>query len=765
MPPKRVLRIVVPPVSNGNNNIRGIVPQVIRKDVLQNILLFSHLPTKELLQLLLNENTSQVNESRRGFIYETLCIILIVTKCVVRLQYAKFMDGQLQNLRPITNIMELLSKKINSGNNPVDITIKIGSTLIPISVKYENKYSHAQISDIDNTIKTQNITDDYKIGLIVKNKEFVENHNFSNNKNIHKEQMDMIQKNDLLFDERDIMQAIDVFREKFDCVNYSNKIDDFVEFVNEFCLLSPRSHLFRKMHQQLAYLRFIDDFTKNNRKMWCISHKMRSGKSITILLLCKYLTEQRKTTKILIMTSVPSTIDSFIADLEKWIEFRGMSYKRQEDFEKIEANFTGILFCSTQFLKTSSANGKPTKKDMLENIGFDVIITDESHQGSSTEKTRTDILENADIHKLQQNAKICIFSSGTSTKTRQYYGITNSFVYEWEMMDEANMKLLMQTDITHTMRQDILQAMTRKHGKYFMDCYENGSLDRDYSIFPCQVLMKHIIPSSLQNDITKYNREHGTNYGYNCSSLFALKQTINPTGKLEYTNEFDICKDADGKEIMMDFMENIISQNKMKDTIMKQVEHIQTERNSRKSTTEDPKLFIIYLPTNTRNNTIAKLQQTFKQFIQDNNLWKDFAIEYSNATEDTGDVSEEYNQFIQTIMQNTRKKGKRGCILLLGNKGTVGVTYDDCDVTISLDDGHNLDNNKQKFARSHTPAPNKTIGINIDMNIQRTYLHLLDTIQSYRKYTKSTASNAEILQYLFTYNLFLFDRSFNPYKY
>jgi hypothetical protein len=38
-------------------------------------------------------------------------------------------------------------------------------------------------------------------------------------------------------------------------------------------------------------------------------------------------------------------------------------------------------------------------------------------------------------------------------------------------------------------------------------------------------------------------------------------------------------------------------------------------------------------------------------------------------------------------MDKTKKNNKQGCILLLDNKGGVGVTYHDCDVTISLDDG------------------------------------------------------------------------------
>ena len=95
-------------------------------------------------------------------------------------------------------------------------------------------------------------------------------------------------------------------------------------------------------------------------------------------------------------------------------------------------------------------------------------------------------------------------------------------------------------------------------------------------------------------------------------------------------------------------------------------------------------------------------------------------------------------------MNKTKTEEKKGCILLLGNKGSVGITYKDCDVTISLDDGHNLDNQKQRFSRALTEADGKTIGINVDMNIQRTYLYLIDIIQKHRRNTKTTKTNAEI---------------------
>jgi hypothetical protein len=194
-----------------------------------------------------------------------------------------------------------------------------------------------------------------------------------------------------------------------------------------------------------------------------------------------------------------------------------------------------------------------------------------------------------------------------------------------------------------------------------------------------------------------------------------------------------------------------------KDTIMKQVEATQTSFDSRKSTVAYPLLFIMYLPTHTRNNTIALLQKTLKAFLEEHNLWSDYNIEYSNSSEDSGDVKEDYNAFIETKMAKTRADKKRGCILLLGDKGSVGITYNECDVTISLDDGHNLDNYKQRINRALTPAPKKTLGICVDLNIQRTYLYLNDMIHRHRRNTKTTRSNAEILQYMFEHKIFLFD--------
>ena len=742
-------------------NHRGFTKQTFRKDILENMLRNTYLTGKELFNFILQDNKESMDERRRGWIFETLCQILIIIKCVQNINYTELYDGQLQNLKQVKNIQAFMKLKVEGGgNNIIDMSIKDNSTYIFFTIKNKNRYSETDVSKIDNTVSKQNITNDYKIGLFVRDKDVVLNHRYKNQLNIDKQNHDKIIENGMLFDEKDVIKSLDVFCERFS-QNVLN-IDDFIEFINTEYLSSPRQQLTQKLHQHMTELKFKESLSQKTHRKWCIAHKPRSGKSITILLICKYLLEQGYD-KILIMTSVPSTIDSFVNDLEKYIDFKDIKYKLQHEIETMEEsivtynNFKGIVFCSVQYLKTDM---KGKKKAFLQNAGFDAIITDESHLGSSTDKTKSDILDvDCDIEDIRKNIKINIFASGTPDKTRKYFNINHNCLYEWAMEDEAYMKQLTKTHESKT--HDIIDYMVKRHGNTFIHCWENPTLNKDYSKHPIQILKKHVFPKTVMDKIKEYNTTNGTNYGFSCSSLFALQkmQYTNEKGEPEYRyiEEFEICQHEYGKEILFDFLDYIISKNRMRETVMKQIEKTQSSRRSRKSTVENPLLFLIYLPTHTGNNNISFLQKALKQFLEIKEMWSEYQLEYTNALDDSGDIKETYNEFIESIMNKTRTNKKKGCILLLGSKGTVGITYKECDVTISLDDGHNIDNQQQRFSRALTEADGKTIGINIDMNIQRTYQFVMEMIQKHRKTTKTQKTNAEILYYLFTQNIFIFN--------
>ena len=88
---------------------------------------------EELFQYILSDKKNTPISSRQGFLFETLCIILIITKCLP-IEWNEILEGPLSNLKPIKNIKKVLEKKINQGGNDSDITIKNGETIIPFSI-------------------------------------------------------------------------------------------------------------------------------------------------------------------------------------------------------------------------------------------------------------------------------------------------------------------------------------------------------------------------------------------------------------------------------------------------------------------------------------------------------------------------------------------------------------------------------------------------------------------------------------------------------
>ena len=102
--------------------------------------------------------------------------------------------------------------------------------LVLLTIKYREKYGETDVSKIDNSIKQYITNGNYKIGLFVKDKEVILNHNFYNTESIDKKILDKIIKNGLLFDEKDVIKALDVFCQRFS--NNISKIVDFIDFIN-----------------------------------------------------------------------------------------------------------------------------------------------------------------------------------------------------------------------------------------------------------------------------------------------------------------------------------------------------------------------------------------------------------------------------------------------------------------------------------------------------------------------------------------------------
>ena len=99
---------------------------------------------------------------------------------------------------------------------------------------------------MESTIKLK--TDDFKVGFIVKDKNIVIKHTYTNKENIHKQVHDRVIEYDLLFDEMDLINGLEVFKERFVSSSVIN-IDEFIEMIDRDYFLNPRKQLVKWLDQ------------------------------------------------------------------------------------------------------------------------------------------------------------------------------------------------------------------------------------------------------------------------------------------------------------------------------------------------------------------------------------------------------------------------------------------------------------------------------------------------------------------------------------
>ena len=695
--------------------------------------------------IITNNGFKTLDKSYQGFVFETFAIILTLLKCLPVI-FSNFLVGKFEEYdtqQKLNDVMRILDCPINQGNDKSDMTLfdEEKKTKIAFSIKFRDNES-ADIDKLGISTLRLNCRDHDKIGLIVKDKNRIINHTYTTNCSTSKRLLDEIYKNKLLLDETDIKNGYDKLKSTFKS-DYYHKSKKIIEYINKYYLDNGRQMLVPKLHQAMFRKKIITAI-KNGDLTHLIQNKPRSGKTILMLLIAYDLLTSLKKKKIIIMTSVPSTIQSFINDLKKWDIFKGIVYKEQKDFFELKHDFEGICFTSVQFLKNDDEG---TKKNQLKKIGFDACMFDESDFGSSTEKTIENIINFT--RSIKGEFKINIFASGTANKTRLFYKIPEKYTYNWDIEDENCMKSINNPEN--------FKFMCLRHGDIFKKCLNINRYNKDYSDCPSQVLIQPKILSEMVQKIQEYNSKNNTDFGYSISSLLALKQRKpSKKNKSKYREEFEICNTDYGIEFLKEVFDIIISNDPMKETIETYIEKTQAKYSSRKTNKKNPKLFIVYLPTNNGKGVIHKLQKTLIKFLKYNKLWNNYYLSYSNSNDSKSDSKTGFNAFIEKEILKTKQQVKKGCILFLGRQGGRGITYHDCDVTISLDDGHNLEEQKQRYYRALTSAFGKTIGINIDLNIQRTYCLLSNIIHKF-KTIQPNKSFAEILHYLTEQKLFIFN--------
>lgn len=367
-------------------------------------------------------------DSERGFSYETIAIICLLSKELIQ-NYDKVSDTRLTEndlvFGYITSFRELLDKSLFSGDNESDITFKIGDKTVPFSVKYMKKKKCTDLVPCEKYMKTYCMNNNcgYSLGLIVKDKKIYLD-SFRNEGRAENAVIKKAKDDGYLFDEKDVKEAYIRFQ-KHIVSKELDTINDIYQWLDKTFLNINRINLKLKFHQYLA----IHKFQSNIEEMvHCLAYRPRTGKTIIMLMMALYLLKIGYK-RILIMTSVPETIKSFIFELNKYYEFQDIKYKKQNEFHEVTEDYVGIVFCSVQYIKTEYDK----KKENL--LMCDANIFDECHFHSSNINTYKKFIEVYGDKKIMR-----IFASGTSDKTENFYNISSKCIYRWDIEQDNYMK-------------------------------------------------------------------------------------------------------------------------------------------------------------------------------------------------------------------------------------------------------------------------------------------------------------------------------------
>lgn len=200
-------------------------------------------------------------------------------------------------------------------------------------------------------------------------------------------------------------------------------------------------------NQEDAVERTLKNFKNSNSMLW--DAKMRFGKTITALELVKRMSKKPETygeiKKVIIATHRPEVIEQWFND------FRTIFYEKDstwkfgskvkgfglpvEDLVKLDAF---VCFASLQDLRgAKQAGGKFVKNQELYDTKWDLLIIDEAHEGTLTERGENVFKELIDDSK-EHKTKVLRLSGTPFNIINQY---EKDEIYSWSYIDEQEAKL------------------------------------------------------------------------------------------------------------------------------------------------------------------------------------------------------------------------------------------------------------------------------------------------------------------------------------
>lgn len=494
----------------------------------------------------------------------------------------------------------------------------------------------------------------------------------------------------------------------------------------ERILDSAKSTLCLKMHQRLGVWKTVE-MKRNGKQRILWGHIQRSGKSYIIGGCIIEDSKDKQECNYLIMTTAPNeTIEQQrkVLDCTQLNDFNIIVLNGKK--KKPVLTKKNIIICSKQFLQTKlDKSNEETIKSIawLKKLFFDMRFVDESHNGGTTELAKKTL----DFYgKLSFTIQI----TATYSKPINDYNIQKDCWILWDLEDIQLCK-----HITETAS---MNRLIEKHGeciREILSTYSTNSIIREYSTYPELWILTDEIRPDIANELRKDTRDN--HYGWSPDACFLLKQSVQKDResqivfKEEFQNEVETLKvwyrifgkknpfGIPDKEYPDDivFMKRIekICKDPTIDSRFIGEGDLQTE----------PMIIMTFLPQHNidiiSKATITLLEKHKVLYsmkyckIQGKNILQpDYEIVSINSK-----TTNNPKQCIEDARIKARMSGKKGVLVLSGKQCSLGVSIDNCDIVLLLNNSMGFDMIYQMMFRCMTEGTHKKCGFVVDLNIHR----------------------------------------------
>jgi len=483
---------------------------------------------------------------------------------------------------------------------------------------------------------------------------------------------------------------------------------------------SNKTTLCLKMHQHLGVLKTLR-MKKSEKKKILWGHIQRSGKSYIIGGCIIEDSKDKDECNYLVMTTAPNeTIEQQreVFDCIQLTEFNIIvlnGKNKNPDLTK-----KNIIICSKQFLQTKIDKGYDKNKHSeektksiawLKKMSFDMRFIDESHNGGTTELAKKTL-------EFYGKLSFTIQITATYSKPINDYNIPKDCWILWDLEDIKLCK-----NITN---EGSIIRLVEKHGKCIQDIilkYSQDSIISEYSKYPELWLLTDEINPDVVTEII--NDTQDNNYGWSPDACFLLKQAIKKDKdtkknkliiKEEFQNEGENLKlwcRIFGKKNKFgipdkDYPDDIV--------FMKRIEKICKDPTidsrfiGEGDFNNEPMIIMAFLP----QNNIDKISKATITLLERNNIIPEYEIISINSK-----TSNNPKQSIEDARIKARNSGKKGVLVLSGKQCSLGVSIDNCDIVLLLNNSMGFDMIYQMMFRCMTEGKNKKCGFVVDLNIHR----------------------------------------------